>query len=522
MSYPGHGGYPEGYDPRRRPWYNEATDTIGWTFPIVDTTSGQVMFTVTKTLRYPDGKRAGVAAFDITIPKVLGDKDIPSTWTRDMRSFMAAYKDTSENDKPGLVILAQMDYQGRPSNPKGVIDYEWLKSSDSKKFDRLVDQCRNELSGYMEMPYNGVDSIWAYAEIAENNQYIIIVPKSVIQTLPGKHRQTIFAYIQQQQLTTSAIAICVVILLALAAFFSSRVISRTIEVISSAALRLSKGDLNARIEMVTGDERDNVIEAFNKMGPHLKNHFKIVKALELAHEVQQNLLPMGTTQISGLDISGSSMYCDETGGDYYDYINIGAPEENKLAVIVGDVSGHGIASALLMATARALLRQRVAMSGEADNIITDVNHQLSLDTDFTGQFMTLFYCEFDLKDRCVTWVRAGHDPAIIYDINTDAFHELRESGMAMGVDKAYAYKKHTHPITHGQIIFLGTDGIWEMLNPEGDMFGKEALRQIVRKHASKSSEKIRDAITDELKKFRQESALLDDVTMVIIKVDESL
>ncbi len=520
LCYPGHGGYPEDYDPRKRTWYKNATDKVSWILPIVDATSGLVMFTATKRIYYPDGKFAGVVAFDIPITEIIAQKDLSSIWTKEMRSFMTAYEEKSITGEPGLLILAQMDYQGKPSNKKGIIEFEWLQSSDSKGFQKLTQECKYKSSGYIEMPYNGVDSIWSYAYISDGTQFIIIVPKAVIQVLPEKHKKTIVAYTKDQQITTIIIGGLFILLLTFAAFFISRIASKEIETIQSAAIRLSKGDLEAHIDMRTGDERDLVIEAFNKMGPQLENHFKNLKALELAHEIQQNLLPVGTKQIPGLDISGSSMYCDETGGDYYDYIDIGAPEANRLAVIVGDVSGHGIGSALLMATARALLRQRIAMSGDADNIITDVNHHLSLDTDFTAQFMTLFYCEFDLRNRQVSWVRAGHDPAITYDIGPDEFHELRKSGVALGLDKTYEYKKFSHPFTPGQIIFIGTDGIWEMINPDGKMFGKEALKQIIRKKASKSAETIRDAIFQELKEFRKESALLDDVTMVIIKVDK--
>lgn len=519
VSYPGHGGYPENYDPRKRPWYQNVHDEkVHWTLPIIDATTGLVTFTASKWIHRPDGSIAGVAAFDILVSDVIAKRALSAVWSKDMKLFLTGCVRKHQAHEPGLVILAQEEYQQKEGNKNGLIDFEWLSSSNASGFRQLVKQCQKKLSGIMELPYKGRDSIWAHAYVDADMHLFIIVPKSVIKSLPEKQRQTVMEFTERFQMHAVFVTIGVLLLLSGAAFYISKAISKTLVTISSAAQRLSQGDLSARIDLKTGDERDTVIKAFNQMGPHLENHFKILKALELAQEVQQNLLPMGTTHIPGLDIAGSSMYCDETGGDYYDFINVGPQAAKKLAVIIGDVSGHGIASALLMATARALLRQRIAMLGEAHTIISDVNRQLVQDTHVTNQFMTLFYCEFDMQESHLTWVRAGHEPAIVYDQNQDAFFELKECGMALGVDDAYEYKKFKQTLIPGQTIFLGTDGIWETRNAQGQMFGKESLRNILRDHANEPAIAIRDAIAAALSEFRGSTSLLDDVTMVVIKV----
>ena len=125
-------------------------------------------------------------------------------------------------------------------------------------------------------------------------------------------------------------------------------------------------------------------------------HDMIKQSLDLAREVQQNLLPHKNPQLQRLDIAGRSIYCDETGGDYYDFIISDTAENGKLAPIaIGDVSGHGISSALLMATVRSSLRQRLSQPGRADGVISDVNRQLARDVEDSGQFMTLFYLMID-------------------------------------------------------------------------------------------------------------------------------
>jgi sigma-B regulation protein RsbU (phosphoserine phosphatase) len=233
-------------------------------------------------------------------------------------------------------------------------------------------------------------------------------------------------------------------------------------------------------------------------------------------EVQQNLLPKSDPQIEGLEIAGKIDYCEETGGDYYDYPAIGP---DKVRVVVGDVSGHGISSALLMTTARALLRQRTALPGSIRELVADVNRQLTDDTEDSGQFMTLFYGEINLREQLFHWVRAGHDAAFFYDPQADSFEELGGGGLPLGVAPNTAYEQLQRAIRPGRIIVIGTDGIWETLNPLGEMFGKKNLQNIIRAHADRSARDIIAAVTAALDDFRYPlKTRADDITLVIIKV----
>ncbi|MCP4431053.1 MAG: PP2C family protein-serine/threonine phosphatase [Gammaproteobacteria bacterium] len=267
------------------------------------------------------------------------------------------------------------------------------------------------------------------------------------------------------------------------------------------------------------DERDQLIHAFNEIVPKIEEHMRMSIALGLAQEVQQSLLPQSDPSFPGFDIAGASIYCDETGGDYYDFIETKRGGQAALAVVVGDVSGHGVSSALLMATARALIMLRISMPGEAAGIINDVNRYLSQDTAQTGNFMTFFYCEFTERETEIQWVRAGHDPALVYDPSTDVFDELKGQGLALGVDISFEYDSFQRTIEPGQIIMIGTDGIWEMHNQTGEMFGKKTLMEIIRNNHTASARQIVDTVTEVLAQFRGDKAPEDDVTLVVIKVD---
>ena len=242
-------------------------------------------------------------------------------------------------------------------------------------------------------------------------------------------------------------------------------------------------------------------------------------SLELAREVQQILLPRDNPGVTGLDVAGKSIYCDETGGDYYDFIEFEESDNQKLGVVVGDVAGHGVSSALLMATLRSALRQRIASPGPISQVMADVNNQLVRDFAESGQFATLFYLSIDTSSRVIEWVRAGHDPAIYYDPAADKFLELNGLGMALGVEKDSQYEENRqNDFPRGSIVVLGTDGIWETRNESGQMLGRLAIFDVIRKHSAAGAEEIMAATFDKINQFSKAGKPEDDVTLVVIKL----
>jgi len=291
----------------------------------------------------------------------------------------------------------------------------------------------------------------------------------------------------------------------------------SIKDVSSAAESIAQGEYSAFLPVKTKDEVGQLRQNFNTMVLQLQERMRLKQEMNLAMEVQQSLLPQRAPQIEGFDIAGKSIYCDETGGDYYDFIEF--PELGLMGVAVGDVAGHGIAPALLMTTVRAFLRSRVFTKPEdLADAITDVNRLLCIDTAETGNFMTLFFMLIDSGNGKVRWVRAGHEPAVVYDPSTDSFSELHGDGIALGVDETWSFQENRQELwSDSQIVLIGTDGIWESENPQGEGFGKKRLREIIREQKNKSSEEIVQAITEALAIHRDTAPQQDDVTMVVIK-----
>ena len=330
----------------------------------------------------------------------------------------------------------------------------------------------------------------------------------------------LLAHIRTAVVTYSLISIAVgICLTALISLNLSRPMKGVIRVLKC----IHKGDLDEKVYVTANDEIGYAGDVINEMTRGLKERERMKQSLELAHEVQVKLLPDIPPRIKGLDIAGISLYCDETGGDYYDYISLPEFEGKKVGVVIGDVSDHGVHSALLMTTARAFIRLRAATPDFIEKIIADVNRQLAMDIEDGGQFMTMFYLMIDVEDRTLNWVRAGHEPALLFDVSSGDMIELKGKGIPLGIDKSFEYRSHTKTgLAKGQIVVLSTDGIWEARNRNGEIFGKERFHRTIRQLADQNAESITKAVMKEIKRFQDGFKIEDDITMVVIKIEQEM
>jgi sigma-B regulation protein RsbU (phosphoserine phosphatase) len=282
-----------------------------------------------------------------------------------------------------------------------------------------------------------------------------------------------------------------------------------------AAGAISRGAFDLALPERTGDEIGALTRSFNTMAAQLKERAQLRQSLDLAKEVQQNLLPNQTPQMDGLDIAGRSIYCEETGGDYFDYLE----GENALHIIVGDVAGHGISAALLMSSVRASLRQCYCQLDDIGRQVTDLNRNIAMDVGNSGRFVTLFYLAVQPQEGRIQWVRAGHDPGLIYRRVEDRFAELDGPGIALGVESEWTFAvQKEEGLQPGDIVMLGTDGIWEARNRDGKMFGKQKVRDILRIQRDKPAEAILDTLFDAVAAHMSTTRLADDMTMVVVKI----
>ncbi|MBT8360982.1 MAG: SpoIIE family protein phosphatase [Deltaproteobacteria bacterium] len=367
---------------------------------------------------------------------------------------------------------------------------------------------QNNLSGTVFGPGKPPEEISGFYRLSE-------APWTMVIIAPGD--KALSPIIQFRRLYFLSFAGCILLVLVFIRVTMNQV-TIGIKKISVAADDLANGKFGDPLEVTTRDEVGELTGNFNKMTRQLRHRLELKEAINIAREVQQNLLPREGYSGDRIEISGFSIYCDETGGDYFDILQF--PEsDGKVGVVVGDVVGHGVGAALLMTTVRALVRSRLSQPGGLDQVMNDVNRLLYQDTVKSGSFVTLFYLEYDQFKSVLRWVRAGHDPAIIYAPAEDSFSELKGKGMALGVDLDWRYECNEISIgEETKLILIGSDGVWEVENGSGEQFGKERVKEIFAAQNGSHPDIIVKNIIGKIAAFRGDTPQADDITLAVIKV----
>ncbi|WP_231856526.1 SpoIIE family protein phosphatase [Pseudodesulfovibrio piezophilus] len=521
MTYPGHGHFPMQYDHREQQWYRRTRHSIGevsWTAPGVDPSTRRAIASVSYPIRDRHGAFLGAASIDVPVSHLITDATLKSRWSDEIMSFMVIRYpgDTVAND--GLLIIAQQSYDdgGRRHWMSG-IEPEWMQSDDPEAFGRLLVAMNESESGVMQLPYKGRPCMWAFASNPDLS-FLLIAPKSVIAELPDQvagSMEFLFGRIRNISAFISGIML---IITGIMAWLGSRAVTKPLLLMADAVKRLAGGDFSARVTMKMGDERDELVDSLNEMGPKLQERLHLRRDMHLARGVQKLLLPQTEPVIAGYDISGGISYCEQTGGDYYDFIEVASPSGRAMGVVLGDVSGHGVPSALVMATARGQLHSLSQVLLTPRERVEAINTFLSRDLDGTGRFLTLFYLRLIEGSPNIRWVRAGHEPAIRYTPSSDHFSTLAGDGLALGVLEGFVFQDYQATLSTGEVLVLATDGVWEARDAKGEMFGKQRMLAIIRQNAHKSSEEIRLALMTAVGTHhgkRQE----DDIAVVVIKKD---
>ena len=344
-------------------------------------------------------------------------------------------------------------------------------------------------------------------------------PWTLVVVAPGKKvLQPIIHFRLLYFLTAAA---CIGIILIFIRLMISQT-TRSIKKISQNASELALGVFGAPLPVTSRDEVGELTRNFNTMTSQLQKGLQLQEAMAIAREVQLTLLPQDDIIAEGIEVSGCSIYCDETGGDYFDFI---VPEDtpNKLHILLGDVVGHGIGAALLMATLRALIRSRIHQPGTPAQIITDVNRELCLDTEESSNFASLFYMDIDMQSGEVVWVRAGHDPAIVYHPASETFTELKGKGVMLGLDNECEYSSSRLTVgDEKNCILIFSDGSWEVENEKQEQFGKKKLKDIIRKNHHLCARELLQCIVTAIDTFRGIIDLNDDITLVCISMDGTI
>ena len=502
-------------------WYQttKVKKKINWSQPTLDPITRNIVFFLSAPFYDTTGNFMGASAIAVPLTVFLHENDHIRLLSDQVTSLLIR---AEISDEIKIRIIAQeSSHAARHMHWLAAASPKWLDSLEKTQLLEMSDNLKNYRAVVREIFYEGRPSLIAYQSFDEHGTgLLLIIPKDDVLRDANQMEQYVHDRIDDQIVFTGIILSSIIIVVILLSFVLSRSVTKNISKLADAASRVASGDFQARVRLKSRDELGELGERFNEMIPALQERVYMKQSLNFAMEVQQSLFPSKIPYVEGIDIAAKSIYCHETGGDFYDFMDVIRENKINTAIAVGDVTGHGLSAALLMATSRAFLRSRLTQPGTMGQIMIDINRLLVKDTSETCQFVTLFYLEINHEEKMFQWIRAGHDPGILYDPSNDNFLDLESPGPALGIIGDYEFQETSGmEYESGQILLIGTDGIWETRDASGQMFKKDRVKQIIREHRHESAKQIMEAITSSLSNFRGNQLQHDDVTLVVIKAE---
>lgn len=269
--------------------------------------------------------------------------------------------------------------------------------------------------------------------------------------------------------------------------------------------------------LVSFDEFTQVLEAQRRAEAEKQEHERrVAQELEIAKRVQARLFPQTKPALRTLDYAGVCIQAHQVGGDYYDFVNLG---RDRLGLVIGDVSGKGIAAALLMANLQANLRSQVGIAvDQPERLLRSVNQLFCGSTD-DGAFASLFFAEYDDHAARLRYVNCGHLCALLLRAN-ESVDRLEATSTLLGLFTDWECSVGERQLFPGDTLALYTDGITESFNEADEQFGEERLTDALQRHRSKAPQTILEAIVGEIHKFSP-GEQHDDITLIIARCLES-
>jgi serine phosphatase RsbU (regulator of sigma subunit) len=267
----------------------------------------------------------------------------------------------------------------------------------------------------------------------------------------------------------------------------------------------------------------NHVETFSEYIKKAKSDSGFYKALQTdlegAKDVQRASFPPPTLSIPCLSCEALYQPAHDIGGDYYDFLPL---QGERWGIAIGDVSGKGIGAALLMASLQGSLRaQALHSNSDLSTLMADVNH-LVCGSSPSNFFASLFYAEYQPATRMLRYVNAGHNPPIVlrpHDGRCEIFH-LNPSGMPVGISSDAQFKTATFQLHIGDVLVAYTDGITEVQDRQGELWGQPRFEQLLSSCGCGLPKEIMERILDEVSGFADGQPQRDDMTLVVMKVEE--
>jgi len=309
----------------------------------------------------------------------------------------------------------------------------------------------------------------------------------------------------------------------------TRSITETVDSLYDATERVRAGDFSYRINLRSRDQLTALGEAFDSMTASVERLLResqeksrLESELEIAREVQRQLFPQVIPKVGGLELYGVCKPARTVSGDYYDFIELG---NNRVGLVLGDISGKGISAALLMAAIQSSLRaqfynghSRLGMAGgqmpSTSEIVRRLNRQLYESTSIE-KYATFFYAMYDGPTRRLAYTNAGHLPPVLF--RHGRVQRLAEGGTVVGLFSPMDYEQATVQLEPGDVFLAFTDGLTEPENIYGEEFGEERLLEVAKRALNSPLEVMVQEIYRSVNDWTGSPELQDDMTLIVAK-----
>jgi serine phosphatase RsbU (regulator of sigma subunit) len=307
----------------------------------------------------------------------------------------------------------------------------------------------------------------------------------------------------------------------------ARSITGSVHALSQGTDHVRQGDFGYKVQVRSRDQLGELADSFNLMTNSIQDLLhqsaekeRLEEELRIARTIQMSLLPKDRVSVPGLSIAALCLPANEVGGDYYDFIPLG---EGRLAILIADVSGKGTSAALYMAELKGLSLSLSRMYDSPRLLLIEANKILAANLD-SRSFITMVYAVFDMKERTMTYARAGHNPILQLNANGEGprTQVLASDGLGLALDRGTQFEKileeESVPLEPGDLFLFFTDGVTEAMNDRSELFGDDRLRGIIEENADLPMEELREKMVDEVFNFAGGAVQHDDMTMVLVKV----
>ncbi len=312
----------------------------------------------------------------------------------------------------------------------------------------------------------------------------------------------------------------------------ARSITSSVHELFMGTERVRQGDFTHRINIESKDQLGELAESFNQMTGSIENLLltaaekkRLEEELRIARQIQMSLLPRGPLDFPGISMTALCVPAREVGGDYYDFFHVG---DRQLGVLIADVSGKGTSAALYMAELKGLMLSLSQIYKSPRQLLMEVNRIISENLD-TRSFITMTYGVLDLAKGVMTFARAGHTPLVYLrgEAGPDGIRVLAPSGIVVGLRIPGATEKFADlleeeriDLQKGDVLVLYTDGITEAMDSGSDLFGDARLSRLIGEHGHLDTADLRERILREIEAFVGGADQHDDMTMILIKIEE--